>query len=76
MIFAIGLALIAQSAAPAIAEASPGRNSIAVSVTATVRVLKPAIVRADGTLGSETDATSVAPQRDRDSSGTYWIEFS
>ena len=76
MTFAVGLALIAQSAIPAIAEAPRQNNPVAVAVSASVEVLRPAVVRANGTVEMAQESLTVAPQRERDSLGTVWIEFS
>ena len=76
MSIALGLALIAQSAVPLAAEAARPRAQATVSVAVGARVIRPVIIRADGTLERGDDQTAATPQQHRDEAGTVWIEFS
>ncbi|MDJ0642833.1 MAG: hypothetical protein QNJ15_08445 [Erythrobacter sp.] len=70
--------LVAQSAAPAIAEAPRGRPLAGpISVTARAQVIRPASVRVRATRnGARVESSSDIPvQRWRDRAGTVWIEF-
>ncbi len=70
---AAAFVMIAQSAAPAISDAPVVRQS----VTASARVMRPAIIRVRNERGEariDADA-AIKPQRRRDAVGTIWIEF-
>lgn len=73
------LLALAQLAAPAIAEAPAGsaRALVAVSAAASVRVLRPAIVRASAIRGAAATgpASHDSARQRRDTDGTIWIEF-
>jgi len=73
MSMAAALVMIAQSAVPAVSEAP----RVAQSVTASARVMRPAIIRVWRNRGdARIEASSYTrPQRRRDAVGTVWIEF-
>lgn len=76
--FAAAFVLIAQSAAPAIAEAPRARQTSGpIYVTASARVLRPVSVRIRRTrTGAVVEsAHDIVVQRRRDAAGTVWIEF-
>lgn len=81
MSFAAAFFLIAQSAVPATADSAVSAPAapVAESVTASVRVLRPARIHFDRSSGEASIASAPdgpAPQRGRDDVGTVWIEFS
>jgi len=69
------LAMIAQASAP-VASAPPARSQpIAVSVRASVRVIRATAIRIEDSGQVSDSAQAVTPQRERDQAGTLWIEF-
>ncbi|WP_298471534.1 hypothetical protein [uncultured Erythrobacter sp.] len=78
MSLAAAFVMIAQSAAPAIADAPRGRRTAGpIYVTASARVIRPVEVRLRMTRdGAKVESNSDIPvQRRRDKAGTVWIEF-
>lgn len=74
-----GLVLVAQAAAPAAGEMSAPRAEVAVTASASVRVLRPArvdIARWREERQEDTARTTRARQGRVDAAGTIWIEFS
>lgn len=79
MSFAVAVLLIAQSAAPsAPATVETRRPEPIATVTASARVLRPAVISFDAVdeTSPEDQRTGVAMQRSRDAAGTLWVEFS
>ncbi len=80
MSFTAALLMIAQSAAPALTAtpvAQP-RAPVAVQVSASARVLRPARIgftQEAGVVLADEERNSTV-QRSRDAAGTYWVEFS
>ena len=71
--------MIAQSTAPAMAEAPVARSGpVAEIVTASAQVLRPAriVLSNSGEVELKGAEQMPKPQRDRDAAGTVWIEFS
>ncbi|MEQ8411629.1 MAG: hypothetical protein RIC51_06980 [Erythrobacter sp.] len=78
---AFGLFLAAQAVAQPVGESDPAasREPVAVVATATVRVIRPAVIDfAQGGAGDRDDEADAERRRQRrvDKSGTTWIEFS
>jgi hypothetical protein len=76
MSLSAGLLLLAQSAAPIVATPAAASHSVAESVSASVRIMRPTVIRAAGTQIEGVDRETLPPQRKRDEAGTMWVEFS
>ncbi|QUL36871.1 hypothetical protein [Erythrobacter sp. JK5] len=72
------LLMIVQSAAPVAADAQTTRRPVpGVTVSASARILQPAIVRyrPRDAVQQVSAESAVPPQRSRDAAGTVWFEF-
>lgn len=79
MSLAAALFLIAQSAAPAVADVpASSATPVAEQVRASVRIVRPVRVSIaqDGAVEVDSTVDPRTVQRSRDAVGTVWVEFS